>query len=265
MSDSEESDYYSDNDSESEVSVNIKDKSEPNKIIIGSNNIKAFDEEEEEEEIPDDDVEHDVEDDVEDIELSDDELQVGGEEDETDSDEDISVNEEDEEEEEGVVKVSTNKKSSIKKNKENVSNLIIEDNEDDDDDEYDDSYLQKFDSEVTKNYINEFHPECMIHNYDEISKLTTVIRDSDNIIIDPLHKTIPYLTKYERARVLGQRAKQIETGARPLVKVAETIVDSYVIAELELQQKRIPFIIKRPLPNGGCEYWNLKDLEIILF
>ena len=262
MSDSEESDYYSDNDSESEVSVNIKDKSEPSKIIIGSNNIKAFDEEEEEEEIPE-----------EDIELSDDELQVGGDDDDV-SDEDISINEDEEEaeeeEEEGVIKVSTNKKSSVKKNKEsvkpkNVSNLIIDDDEDNDDDEYDDSYLQKFDSEITKNYVNEFHPECMIHNYDEISKLTTVVRDSDNIIIDPLHKTIPFLTKYERARVLGQRAKQIETGARPLVKVPETIVDSYIIAELELQQKRIPFIIRRPLPNGGCEYWNLKDLEVILF
>ena len=73
------------------------------------------------------------------------------------------------------------------------------------------------------------------------------------------------MTKYERARILGQRAKQIETGARPLVKVPENIVDSYVIAELELQQKRIPFIIRRPIPNGGCEYWNLKDLETILF
>ena len=159
----------------------------------------------------------------------------------------------------------------LKKNKDtikpkNTSNLIIDDDDDDDDeDEYDESYLQKFDSEITKNYIDEFHPECLIHNYDEITKLATVVRDSTNIIIDPLHKTIPYLTKYERARILGQRAKQIETGARPLVKLPENVIDSYVIAELELQQKRIPFIIRRPIPNGSCEYWNLKDLEMILF
>ena len=49
------------------------------------------------------------------------------------------------------------------------------------------------------------------------------------------------------------------------MRVPENVVDGYIIAELELQQKRIPFIIRRPLPNGGCEYWNLKDLEIISF
>jgi DNA-directed RNA polymerase subunit K/omega len=136
---------------------------------------------------------------------------------------------------------------------------------DDEDEDYDDSYLQKFDSEVTKNYINDFHPECLIQNYDEITKLTTVVRDSNNIIIDPLHRTIPFLTKYEKARILGQRAKQIETGAKPFISVPENIIDGYVIAELELQQKRIPFIIRRPIPGGAFEYWNIRDLEMISF
>jgi DNA-directed RNA polymerase subunit K/omega len=159
------------------------------------------------------------------------------------------------------------KESSVKKTKTPVKKPVQIDLEidDDDDDNYDDSYLQKFDSELTKNYINEFHPECLIHNYDEISKLTNVVRDSNNIIIDSLHRTIPFLTKYEKARILGQRAKQIETGARPFVNVPENVIDSYIIAELELQQKRIPFIIRRPIPGGACEYWNLKDLEVISF
>jgi DNA-directed RNA polymerase I, II, and III subunit RPABC2 len=138
------------------------------------------------------------------------------------------------------------------------------DNEDDDND--DEDYLQKFDTDIKKNYIVDYHPECMIHNYEEISALTKVIRDKDNIIIDPLHRTIPYLTKYERARVLGQRAKQINLGARPFVKVPENIIDGNLVAEMELVQKRIPFILRRPLPgNSGSEYWNLKDLEIITF
>ena len=47
--------------------------------------------------------------------------------------------------------------------------------------------------------------------------------------------------------------------------VPETIIDGYVIAELELKEKKIPFIIRRPIPGGGCEYWHLKDLEIISF
>jgi DNA-directed RNA polymerase I, II, and III subunit RPABC2 len=145
------------------------------------------------------------------------------------------------------------------------TNLQIESDDEEEDDDFDDNYLQKFDSETTKNYVNEFHPECLHHNYDEVTKFTIVVRDSNNIIIDPFHKTIPYLTKYERARILGQRAKQIESGAKPLVKVPENIVDGHIIADLELQQKRIPFIIRRPLPGGAFEYWNLKDLEIIAF
>ena len=96
-------------------------------------------------------------------------------------------------------------------------------------------------------------------------KLSIIVRDNDGIIIDPLHKTLPFLTKYEKTRILGQRTKQIECGATPFVKVPEGIIDAHIIAELELQQKRIPVIIRRPLPGGASEYWNLKDLEIILF
>jgi len=136
---------------------------------------------------------------------------------------------------------------------------------DEDSDSEDENYLQKFSNEINKNYILEFHPECINHNYDEIAAISKVTRDEFNIIIDPFHKTIPYLTKYEKTRVLGQRAKQIECGAKPLVKVPENIIDSYIIAELELQEKKIPFIIRRPIPGGGVEYWNLKDLENISF
>jgi DNA-directed RNA polymerase I, II, and III subunit RPABC2 len=92
-----------------------------------------------------------------------------------------------------------------------------------------------------------------------------VLRDKDGIIIDDLHRTITYLTKYEKARILGQRAKQINSGSKPLIKVHEDILDGYIIAELELKAKSIPFIIRRPLPNGGSEYWSIKDLEDISF
>jgi DNA-directed RNA polymerase I, II, and III subunit RPABC2 len=137
--------------------------------------------------------------------------------------------------------------------------------DDDDEDEDGEMYLKKFDKEVNDNYILNNHPECAMQNYDEILAMTKVVRDSDNIVIDDLHRTNPFLTKYERARILGQRAKQIETGATPFVKVPENIIDSYLIAEMELQQGRIPFIIRRPLPNGGSEYWKINDLENIAF
>lgn len=140
---------------------------------------------------------------------------------------------------------------------------IVNSDDEDDEDQDDEGYLQKFDKEINNNYILNIHPECKTHNYEEISCLTQVVHNADGIIVDPLHRTIPILTKYERTRVLGQRAKQINSGSKPFVKVPENIIDGYLIAEIELSQKRIPFIIRRPFPGGGCEYWNIKDLELL--
>jgi DNA-directed RNA polymerase subunit K/omega len=133
----------------------------------------------------------------------------------------------------------------------------------DSDDDDMDKKLKKFDSEVRDDYLANFHPECMMQNYDEIYNLARVVRDDRGIIVDELHKTLPLLTKYERTRVLGQRAKQINDGAMPFVKVPEGVIDGYLIALKELEEKKIPFIIRRPLPNRGSEYWHLEDLQII--
>ena len=90
-----------------------------------------------------------------------------------------------------------------------------------------------------------------------------MIRNEYNEIMDPFHKTVPFLTKYEKARVLGERAKQLNAGAKPFVNVEETLIDGYLIAEKELEERKMPFIIKRPITNGGCEYWKLEDLEML--
>ncbi len=92
MSESDQSDYYSDSDSESQISENvIKDKAEPEKNAIVSKNIKAFDDEDEEEDdeiAVDDDEDDDVVDEGDDVDLSDqDDSQTGGA-DEMDSDSD---------------------------------------------------------------------------------------------------------------------------------------------------------------------------------
>jgi DNA-directed RNA polymerase subunit K/omega len=139
-----------------------------------------------------------------------------------------------------------------------------DDDDDEDDDDYDENYLQKFDETLKQNIISEYHPEMQQLNYNEVELLTTIHRDSDGQIYDPLHRTLPFLTKFEKARVLGERAKQINDGAQPFVKLTTNAIDGYLIALAELEQKVIPFIIKRPLPNGGCEYWKLKDLEILI-
>jgi DNA-directed RNA polymerase I, II, and III subunit RPABC2 len=171
----------------------------------------------------------------------------------------------DDEEEEDESDIDDEEESELveKKPKKDISMIIESDEDDESYDDDDEGYLQKFDKEINNNYILNIHPECKINNYDEISCLTKIVYNSDGIIVDPLHRTIPILTKYERTRVLGQRAKQINSGAKPFVKVPENIIDGYLVAEIELSQKRIPFIIRRPIPGGGSEYWNLKDLELI--
>jgi DNA-directed RNA polymerase subunit K/omega len=123
--------------------------------------------------------------------------------------------------------------------------------------------LQKLSQQVRQEYLLTYHNELKQLNYTEITALAKVERDSTGNVIDPLHTTVPFLTKYERARILGVRAKQINSGAEPFIAVDEKIIDGYVIAEMELRAKKIPFIISRPLPDGQIEYWRAADLELL--
>ena len=125
------------------------------------------------------------------------------------------------------------------------------------------NYLQKFDSDMRENYIATHHHEMMQLNMAEVDSLVRVVRNADGILVDGIHKTMPFLTKYEKTRILGQRAKQLNQGAQPVIPIDKKIIDGYLIAQLELQQKALPFIIRRPLPGGKSEYWRLADLELI--
>lgn len=131
------------------------------------------------------------------------------------------------------------------------------------DEEEDETYYQRFHENMKKDIVEDFHPEMKYHNYDEIEALTAIVRDSNGRIIDPNHQTLPFLTKYEKARILGERAKQINSGAVPMVDVDDDIIDGYLIALKEFEQKKIPFIIKRPVSGTRIEYWKLSDLEIL--
>jgi DNA-directed RNA polymerase subunit K/omega len=181
-----------------------------------------------------------------------------------DSEEDLSDEDDDDTDDEDA----RNKRLFAKEKTGESQNVAYPESEDDDDneddDEYDENYLQKFDETLKQNIISEYHPEMQQLNYSEVELLTTIHRDPDGQIYDPLHRTLPFLTKFEKARVLGERAKQINDGAQPFVKLTTNAIDGYLIALAELEQKAIPFIIKRPLPNGGCEYWKLKDLEVLI-
>lgn len=132
-----------------------------------------------------------------------------------------------------------------------------------DSDSEDEEENRKLDNSLQKNILIQYHPETKQINYNQLLTLSKIIRDKNGIPIDPLHKTIPFLTKYEKAKVLGLRAKQINSGSDIFVDVPPNIFDGYTIAKIELEQKKIPFIIRRPLPNGSSEFWNVNDLEFL--
>jgi DNA-directed RNA polymerase subunit K/omega len=90
---------------------------------------------------------------------------------------------------------------------------------------------------------------------DEQIETTTFIENSKRI-------TKKYMTIYERVRVLGERAKQLSLGAKPLIKGVENM-DPKIVARIELEKKVIPIIIIRTLPNGQKEKWRVSELEII--
>ncbi|KAI8006325.1 DNA-directed RNA polymerases II and V subunit 6B [Camellia lanceoleosa] len=76
-----------------------------------------------------------------------------------------------------------------------------------------------------------------------------------------LRKTSKYMTKYERARILGTRALQISMNAPVMVEL-EGETDPLEIAMKELRQRKIPFTIRRYLPDGSYEDWGVDELIV---
>ena len=71
--------------------------------------------------------------------------------------------------------------------------------------------------------------------------------------------TSRFMTKYERARILGSRALQISKNAPLMVDPGEES-DPYKLAEMELDKRKVPFIARRYLPDGSFEDWKVSEL-----
>jgi DNA-directed RNA polymerase subunit K/omega len=124
-------------------------------------------------------------------------------------------------------------------------------------------YKSKFSNELRSEYIKTYHPEEIHKPFDEIYQLSHITRNEEGIIIDNNHKTYPILSKYEKTRIVGLRVSQLNKGAKPFITLKNKILDNSLIAEKELQEKALPFIIMRPIPNAPSEYWKVSDLELI--
>lgn len=140
----------------------------------------------------------------------------------------------------------------------------------DDDDFLGDEFGQGVDSDDGNNY--DYDIDIIADNQTKKDKSDNEQseRNEENVRI-----TSPYLTKYEKARIIGTRALQISLNA-PLTipidtqneNIHKTEYDNYVcndplvIAEKELYNKSIPFILRRYLPDGSYEDWKMDELII---
>lgn len=131
---------------------------------------------------------------------------------------------------------------------------IIEEIEDEDKNETDEQ-----DDEVTIDFYQPTNEELESDNeYDDILE--------DDIIDEHIvskKKTFNILTKYEKNYIMGIRINQIINGSPLFIEYDKTKpFDVFEIVKQELYQKKLPFKVKRKLPNGNIELWNLKDLII---
>lgn len=118
-------------------------------------------------------------------------------------------------------------------------------------------------------FLTTFHPECRIdYKEDVLLKLPLKNYPPKQDIEKPEngdtnHRSVPFLTNYEKTKVIGFRANQLAQGAYPFVDVPAHVTDVIEIARLELEERKLPFILKRPMPDGSYEYWRLSDLMIL--
>ncbi len=95
--------------------------------------------------------------------------------------------------------------------------------------------------------------ENLYHNHADVLKNYNIMKQSN--------KTKNKLTKYEVTKIIGVRSEMIAAGAKPLVTVPKHVTDVQEIAEMELDQRKIPFIIRREI-SGSYEYWKIEDMII---
>jgi DNA-directed RNA polymerase subunit K/omega/predicted NAD-dependent protein-ADP-ribosyltransferase YbiA (DUF1768 family) len=76
------------------------------------------------------------------------------------------------------------------------------------------------------------------------------------------NKSVNVLTKYEKTNIIGVRMEQLSMGCDTYISIdlANSLGCVKKIALAEFEQRKIPYIICRSMPNNMKEYWKLADL-----
>jgi DNA-directed RNA polymerases I, II, and III subunit RPABC2 len=80
------------------------------------------------------------------------------------------------------------------------------------------------------------------------------------------NNSLPFLTIYEKTSIISLRMAQLANGAPTYLDTSMAHSDRSdlrKVAERELKEKKLPFMVQRKMPNGKTEYWRLDDLIII--
>ena len=95
---------------------------------------------------------------------------------------------------------------------------------------------------------------------------TFVLRDDVIKASEIPRISLPYFTKYEYTTLLSCRAQQLSEGAPPLVPISEFNMNDpklvFKIAEREILERKLPYLIRRKLPDGTTEFWSVSELEL---
>ena len=133
---------------------------------------------------------------------------------------------------------------------------------------YDDDY--EIDNDNEYEYLDEEQNDLLVEDEVDILNDNTnnnniKILTYENVlenISNTKKKTIPFLTKFEKARIMGVRIQQLANGAKPRINI-DNLKNINEIVEKELEERKIPFIIRRRLPNGKFEDWKLEEFESV--
>ena len=77
-----------------------------------------------------------------------------------------------------------------------------------------------------------------------------------------LSESYPYLTRFERARIIAERAEELSRGAPPKASCILPEDDATRIAMRELLEKSLPLRVRRNFPDGSHQDCDLRALDV---
>lgn len=103
-----------------------------------------------------------------------------------------------------------------------------------------------------------------------MTKSAKGLEDYHKIVVnyDPLkNQSLSLMTKYEFNQLVSLRMLHLSKGAPPLLDdLSDLKIKSNMelrhVAIRELLAGRLPYMVRRIMPNGKPEYWRVKDMDL---